>query len=476
MTRTAFFVSSVLGASLFLITSQARASSGVISGTLQFYNKNGHYCPTGASCTQSLYKQAAYGTFTGFPEIEVILVNAANFQIASGSTDSAGNYKMSWAYGGGTGNVTGARLRVNFKQKHGRFVFHSLGGSHTTPMSSPSEPFTLVHGSTQLAPQVLATYKWGNAVTPHTTPNLYWAAWKMWESLKSSPRMVSYFTGLCILVGEKSSGIPVTSTDCQASSCAHGRFSKYNVGNLPSWAEKKPTIVIDGWPTTAFNPQSRVMHEMGHIADFLAGPSNGLLRSTGYNYDALTPNTWDEYSLEWRPTALTEGLATFLAVQAFHTEYDPGPYVCTANGNSGEAGKRHCYPPGTVVDTDSIEDRLFGGSCVTKEGRRPISAMRYFWDIYDFSSDGTDATDLTTRDILESLAVWPCASYPACYLGGNLHDQFTSISSDFSSYTINNTQRDEGNGWRYTLNMLNNYTGNPDVQGAYYQNCLGSFN
>ena len=101
--------------------------------------------------------------------------------------------------------------------------------------------------------------------------------------------------------------------------------------------------------------------------------------------------------------------------------------------------------------------------------------MRYFWDIYDVQSDGMDTTNLTTRDILESLAVWPCAAYPACYAAGNLHDQFTSISADFSSSTVNSLQRDEGNGWRYRLNMLNNYTGNPDVQGAYYQNCLGTY-
>lgn len=287
--------------------------------------------------------------------------------------------------------------------------------------------------------------------------------------------MYSFFTGVCILVGEKTGVPPVTTTTCQASSCAAGYFSKYNVGNLPSWAEKKPTIVIDGYPATGFNPQSRMMHEMGHIADFLAGPSNGLLRSTGVDYDALTPDDWDKYSLEWRPTALTEGLATFLAVQAFHTEYDPGPYVCSANGNDTTASHRHCYPPGTTLDTDSIEDRIFSGSCVTKEGRRPISAMRYFWDIYDVQSDGMDTTNLTTRDILESLAVWPCAAYPACYAAGNLHDQFTSISADFSSSTVNSLQRDEGNGWRYRLNMLNNYTGNPDVQGAYYQNCLGTY-
>ena len=118
MTRTALFVSSALGAALFLTAGHARASSGVISGTLQFYNKNGHYCPTGASCTQSLYKQAAYGTFTGIPEVEVLLLNSSNFVIASGSTDSSGVYKFSWAYGGGTGTVT-AHLRVNYKQKTG---------------------------------------------------------------------------------------------------------------------------------------------------------------------------------------------------------------------------------------------------------------------------------------------------------------------------------------------------------------------
>ncbi|MCY0994094.1 hypothetical protein OV203_43600 [Nannocystis sp. ILAH1] len=474
--RIASLLPPVLGLGLLFAAGAAEASSGALKGTLRFVNKNGGFCPTGENCLGAAYPQTSYNKLTGIPEVRIQLIRASDgFLLGSGNTNSAGQYTITWSTQDATTSDVTAYLKVRYVHYQNRFLFHQLSTTTHKEWEGKTANFTLDHGTTTGAPQL----NWGNwdwgTVTTDRIANLYWAAYMMWAKLKLSPRMVSYFINVDILAFEKLKGsVPVTDSTCQGTSCARPWMKNIDPPTRPNWAEKKLTIVLDGVAATPYKPQSRMMHEMGHIADFVSGPQAGLLRQVGYCYDEASNCGWHTWSAEYRPTALSEGMATFLAVSAFHNGDATAAYVCDANGNSTKPYERHCYPNTGHPSSESIEDRA-PGMCLAPEGRRALNAMRFFWDIYDTHADGTDATDLDFISILDSQAVWPCPSYPACYAAGELHDQFTSVQTTLHSWVAGaGTQKDEGNAWRFRNNMLNNYTGNPDVQGVYNQNCMGA--
>ncbi|MFZ6184475.1 hypothetical protein [Nannocystis pusilla] len=465
------FFPTAMGLALLLGgASEADASNGTIKGTLRFHNKNGSYCPTGATCTGSTYKQTSYNVLVGIPEVEVQVIRASDgVAIGTGSTDSGGNYQIAWTSGAGTSDVP-AKLRVRWKHKNGRFQFHKLGN---TPHSllQLDRAVTLTHGTTAGAPQQ-GSLTYGNSATPEPMANLYWAAWKMNAKLQSSSRMVSFFTSLDILAFEASpSGTVKTNANCAKNSCAiPARYS--DPPERPAWAEKSLTLVLDGHGATPYTPM-KLMHEMGHMADFISGPVGnsvrGLRRETSYCYGESGSCPWTMTSTEYLPSALTEGLASFLAMTAFYDGSGSVAYHCNANGNVSHLS--HCYPPDTSFAVMSMEAKA---TCASPMARRPYNAMRFFWDIYDTPADGTDATDLDIGEIFDSLAAWPCTGYPACYGAGQLHDQFSSVSASLYLTAPNASQLDEGNATRFRDNMLNNYSGHDNVTGAYNQNCMGN--
>ncbi len=361
-----------------------------------------------------------------------------------------------------------------YKHKDSRFAFRQLSSGAPSQLINDTSSVVLYHGG-----NTVSTWNFGSSGAPHTLMNLYWAAWKMWNKLKLSGRMTTYFTNVDLLAFEKTAAPYYTTTNCATSSCALAAMKNLTAitsPQRPAYANQVPTIILDGNAATPYSPQTRVMHEMGHIADFLSGPNAGLVRSTGYCYTGIGNCDWTYTSSEYRPTALTEGLATFLAVSAFHNDNTAETYVCTANGNAVAVAGTHCYPGG-VTGAYTLEVRP-AGACGMAEGRRALNAMRFFWDIYDVAADGTDATDKDFFNILDALSTWPCPAYPACYSAGQLHDQFTNVPSTLYSATPDSsplTELDQGNAWSFRNVMLNNYTPSTDVQGAYYQNCMATY-
>lgn len=367
----------------------------------------------------------------------------------------------------GTSNVP-AKVRVVWKHKYGRFEFHKLGSTPHSPINAGDAPVTLTHGTTIAVPQV-SSWVYGTAVMPDPMANLHWAAWRMVLKLQSSARMASYFTHVEILGFEAPpDGVVQTNVNCAKNSCAFP-YLYSDAPERPLFAEKRLTLVLDGYGATPYTPM-KIMHEMGHLADFISGPLvgavRGLRRETSYCYGGSCG--WTMTSTEHLPTALTEGLASFLAMTAFYDGSGSVAYHCDANGNVAHLA--HCYPPDTAFAAMSMELKA---TCASPMARRPYNSMRFFWDIYDSPADGTDATDLNIANIFDSLAAWPCAGYPACYGAGQLHDQFSSVSASLAVPTPNAAQLDEGNATRFRDNMLNNYSGHYDVTGAYNQNCMG---
>ncbi len=221
------------------------------------------------------------------------------------------------------------------------------------------------------------------------------------------------------------------------------------------------------------------MHEMAHIADFVSGPAGqfvgpGLLRSIDL-YDRDGTGGWSYETTEYRPAALTEGLATAVSTGAFFTNAATNPRTCSVHGNVSNPGWRHCFT-GSLAGTRSLEESHYG-SCVAEEGRWSLSAMRFFWDIMDTVNDGVDNSSLGLSVIFDSIATFPCPSYPACYANGQLHDQYSFVPSDLNAenVSVSTGEKDDNNAWTFRTNMVNNYCCFADVEDQYYNNCMGFF-
>lgn len=443
----------LIPALLSLWTVNAEAASGFAEGRVRFFNRNGGFCPAGEDCSGATYLQSSYNTYLGIPEAKVRLIRTSDgATIGSGVTDASGNYVMSWA-SPGAGNVT-AQIRVFFEQKDDRFRFRT---TTDTAANALSFSFVLTNGTTSNAAQTI-NWDWGTAGAPNPFANAYWAAWKLWNHrLKTSNRMLAGFDDLDIY--GFSDTAPCNGGDCAdcGTSCARGY---YELGGNPAWANANKTIVLDA--NAAFNPQERIMHEMGHVVDYVSG---NYRFGTGYGYGG--GSTWSLTSAEYRPSALHEGFASFVGSSGFYHEQAGDPRTCM----SGEG--QHCYPGGGGSSQQSIEASN-DGSCSALEGRWAISHTRYFWDIYDSVEDGRDELDLALYNLFDSIAATPCPNAPACYGAGEKHDPYSNVSNDLTQRTV--ACNDCGHAWDFRGNMLNEYSGAFDTQDQYFNNCLGFFN
>ena len=114
---------------------------------------------------------------------------------------------------------------MRFTHKDGRFHMMGVGTPpHAILSATTNGTVLLTHGTTQSSPQpVGATF--GSSSSPNQPAQAYWAAWKLWNTrLKTSNRMLSYFTDVEILAYDTSS-----ITMCP-SSCANGWFRNMSTG------------------------------------------------------------------------------------------------------------------------------------------------------------------------------------------------------------------------------------------------------
>lgn len=429
-------------------------SYGTTAGKVRFRQRNGGFCPSTADCTGALYRQTDFNTLMGIPEARVELLRSDGAVIGSGVSDGAGNYSISWvSYGPQPPGTVLGKLRVRYEHKDGRFRFRTTSDQQAT---STGGLVLLTHGTSVSNPQSLWWY-WGTSSSPNPFANAYWAAWMLWDKrLKYSNRMLARFDNLDIYGFDSTA--PCNGNSCAScgTSCARGY---YELGGNPAWANARMTVVLDA--NAAYNPQERVMHEMGHIADYV---SRYYRFSTGYGYTGDT--SWNFTSREYRPSALHEGLASFIGSSGFYHDYATDPRTCF----SGDGV--HCYAGGSGGSPMRIEPSS-QGSCGVEEGRWAISHTRFFWDLYDQVDDGSDTIDLQQYEIFDSIGALPCPNWPACYGSGQAHDPYSFVSNDLSQRTTSCV--DCGSAWSFRNNMLNEYSKGYDVQDEYFNNCLGVF-
>lgn len=350
---------------ILLGATPAFAATGWVSGKLQFWQKQGNYCPTGRDCTAANYPQSQFDKAQPLAELQVQVVNASNTATVYGNgvTDVNGNYLFQWTT---PSTPPTAKILWKYRQKDTRFEVRSAqsnGIYYTT-----SGNITLTSGTTQGSPQVLSTFTTGSSGSPNHVANLYDGAFRQWYwALSYSGLMQSLFTVIQIRAFDNSS--------CPTS-CAGGT-----------------TVTIDS-TNSALMPQGRILHELGHIANGLSKPFTATL---AYNYPTQCTGcgTWSLNTAEWMSAGFEEGLATFVGDVAMYWHWATQPTTCLSSGSC-------------ALTTFHIEDSS-GTSCGTDQNRWPINVDRYIWDVYDSVDDPgfVDTTSINYWQIFTTLNAYP---------------------------------------------------------------------
>ncbi len=209
----------------------------------------------------------------------------------------------------------------------------------------------MVSGTTQY----LGVYSFGGPGAPNAYLNVYDGARRMWtHSLSYSNRMLTYFTNVEI----RAFG---TETGC-TTSCAQGS-----------------TKLIKLDPGSAYTPQARVLHEMGHIASYLSNRDQERRVVADYCYpstgDGCTSPTagWMMGTAEWSSAAFEEALATLYGDVAINGSIMTDPHTCNSTGFCSGVGQSTEASPGVCPDP--------------AQSRFPMTNLRYLWDAHDSNLD-----------------------------------------------------------------------------------------
>jgi hypothetical protein len=158
-------------------------------------------------------------------------------------------------------------------------------------------------------------------------------------------------------------------------------------------------------PNAAFQPQARILHELGHIATYVANPWK-----IGENYTYGGNAGWIQAGAEYGSAAFEEAFATHYGSVAWWWDNATTPTTCLSTAT--------CYTSGNPSANTDIEATSFPHStnncsfaAGNAEARWPLSAMRFFWDVFDNHNDADgDSYSANHGDFWQHLAM--LAFYP----------------------------------------------------------------
>ncbi len=345
MTPRALFAAVACAAALAAPSMALAASSGTVSGRLMFYQNQGNFCPSSRDCSGTVYPQSQFNTNTGVAHVKVYVRDPSDAIKGQGTTDANGNFTVSWTHLG-AGAPPQMRVTWSAEHKDGRFTIRAESGGLWNM-------WTYLFTVTPSSNTNIGTKTWGSAGSPHRIANVYDGAKRMWyDSLTYSGRMVSYFTNVDVRAFDTAGTCPT--------SCARGAAKQ---------------ILLD--PNSAYSPQARIMHEMGHIASYLSHNGQSYAQQSSYAFGGA--GGWTITSAEWGSAQFEEAIATFFGDRAIYWRNARAPHTCIASAVA-------CGTNAFNTETST------GTSCATNENRWPLTVMRYLEDLYDTNSDFTGET------------------------------------------------------------------------------------
>ncbi len=353
-----------LGISVLLLLPLLAAcdSFGTVEGNLQFFQNQGNFCPADRDCTGAKYTSAQFNTNQPITNVKVyIRRDSDNLVLGQGTTNNVGDFTVQWNLPGGEKKDVDAHLLIRYEHQDDRFTVNTEGGGLWV---TSSWVFVLEHDVVHK----FGVGTLGNAASPSAIANIYDGAVKMWNnSLSQSGRMKAFFTGVSIRAFDDA-GL------C-GSSCALGPNNR---------------VLMD--PNSAFMPQARVMHEMGHIASYVASKNQQFTYGGDYCWPATGNCGWTMNTAEWGAAQFEEGVATHLGDVGLYFPGAPQPHSCLSVGSCPNAS--------------NIETSL-GNSCTANQSRRPIQSTRYHWDNYDslddFETPASDALSMGMWHVVDTI-------------------------------------------------------------------------
>lgn len=363
MTRFARNACMVLG---FLTTvgfvRSAQAVTGYVSGSWSLWNKNGDYCPSNNTCTGAYYPQSLYNTWAPVSNGAIWIVDSTGAIIGTGSADDNGNYTASWTR---STFPTQIGVKIFPYQKDGRFYFANPAGQLINNW------FGLVNtasGTTASSPQQMGSWGVGSSTAPDPYYNAYWAAEWQWRYIMNLVGVLqANFTNVQIRgFADTITGYRGTCT----TSCASGPDKQ---------------VQLDS--NAGFSPQGRVMHELGHIATYVTHPWRLTV-----DYSWGGNGGWCQTCPEYGDASFEEGFATHYGSLTFWADNSTSPTTCLSSSN--------CYDgsgnPFSGTDLEASSYPYSTNNCnmssTNPEARWPLSAMRYFWDVFDNHNDADGDT------------------------------------------------------------------------------------
>lgn len=340
-----------ISALLLLPLLAACDSSGTVQGNLQFFQNQGNFCPAGRDCTGAKYTAAQFNTNQPIANVKVyIRRHSDNLVLGQGTTNNMGNFTMQWTLPEGNRRDVEAHLIIRYEHQNDRFTVNTEGGGFWI---SSSGSFVVEHNTVQN----LGGFTAGNAASPPAIANVYDGAVKMWNnSLAQSALMAAVFSGVSIRAFDNAGTCPT--------SCAQGANNR---------------ILMD--PNSTFMPQARVMHEMGHIASYVASRNQEYTFGGDYCWPATGNCGWNLNTAEWGAAQFEEGVATHLGDVGLYFPGATQPHTCISTNSCPN-------------NTFNIETSL-GNSCTANQARQPIQSIRYHWDNYDSLDDFAGAASDT---------------------------------------------------------------------------------
>jgi hypothetical protein len=370
MKRLPFFLALALSCCALLMgierSAHAATYSGSATGRLLFFNALGGFCPVSGSrdCLGAKYNQSAFSTLQPVRETKVYVRDQNNTYIGQGSSGLNGSYTVAWQ-----SNTLPTKLSIawHLEHKDGRFTLLLADGS-TSVMSTPQRNAVL-NGVTNFSDQTWGT----DFASKNGRVHLYDGAFRAWhDAAYWSLHLKQVFTGIRAYLA---------TTGCGGSSCAGGK-----------------EVWMDTNPATPYIPQERIMHEFGHVASALSHENGNYWAMGDYCYPATgTCNSWDDTTQEWKQVSAEEGFANFFSTVGLYSDQAPSPHVCRVV--SGPCAN----------NTFNVENE--STSCVAGQDRWPLTAMRYFWDVFDARAEGglagTDTLRVDFSYIIDVFARYP---------------------------------------------------------------------